>query len=949
MSQVRWLHLSDFHVGKDNYGQRKLFKEINDLIGARIASGYDLDFVFLTGDLANRGAQTEYEEFFDSFFVPMIEALGGDKWEGKVFSIPGNHDVERERAKFFSPADILRAPDQVFDPTAIGRLQREQFTTRFTNYSSNEATNSPNKWINSDQGSYAQVINMRSHKIGVVGVNTAWLCKGDSDRHLLSPGTNLLEDALSRVAEADLKIVLGHHPLSWLHDYDARTMQTILAKNHAVYLHGHLHENDARIEDGGAGAFLAIQSGAAFQGRAEDKAKWVNGLVWAELDFEQNAIRLQPNHWNAQHREWKVSSDAFPNARNAGDDWWQFPIPGKVSLSLASATTTDKPKPAIDEVGGDIAVRNGWSVVDKSFLTARSADQTTDVLLQYFDGRPPNWRTATSLSVPRRRIVEQLFARLNSVEDAAKPTILNLIGAGGEGKSTAFFQVAARLVNESNWTCLWRSNDTQSIDIATIERMSKQFDRVMVAIDEAHSAAEWLSILLLRMKRLPKCNVHFLLCSRSIDWRSEASAFMGAITRDSDYQEISLRGLTHEDAEMIVDAWGKLGKAGLKNLSGMDATAAAATLQASADNQEVEDDEGAFLGAMLKCRYGNSLKDKIRSIIYRLKDIEIPGGSLLDAYAMIAIMHSEGLRFLSLNVLAEALDCSFSDARRRIINPLADEAVAAGGGRFVLCRHKEIAKATVEVLKETNLFGEMDDVFATLSRAAVTARGKGGYVPDLHKWDYTLPEHFAQSDRTTIALAASEAMLDADPLDIKLRVNLSKLYRGANHPERAVVLFRELERSVEGRIAWHEWAVAERDCGNILVSIVLAAISLCDLPETLVPTRESGARTLGTIAGNFLMLHERYGDPNYIQSTLVTTQLAQKLCAHNVALLETVSLRHERALALGGTLHDESNLIPIFSAVIPGVASLIDCDAVLKNRVPRTALGLYTGVASLLR
>jgi len=29
---VRWLHLSDFHVGMDDYGQRKLFREICDHI-----------------------------------------------------------------------------------------------------------------------------------------------------------------------------------------------------------------------------------------------------------------------------------------------------------------------------------------------------------------------------------------------------------------------------------------------------------------------------------------------------------------------------------------------------------------------------------------------------------------------------------------------------------------------------------------------------------------------------------------------------------------------------------------------------------------------------------------------------------------------------------------------------------------------------------------------------
>ena len=98
----------------------------------------------------------------------------------------------------------------------------------------------------------------------------------------------------------------------------------------------------------------------------------------------------------------------------------------------------------------------------------------------------------------------------------------------------------------------------------------------------------------------------------------------------------------------------------------------------------------------------------------------------------------------------------------------------------MLCRHKAIAQATVEVLNETNLYGEIDESFATLSRAAIVARQKGQYVPDLQKWDYLLPEHFSESGRNNIAIDAAAQMQAADPTDIRLRVNLSKGYRQAD-------------------------------------------------------------------------------------------------------------------------------------------------------------------------
>jgi hypothetical protein len=121
-----------------------------------------------------------------------------------------------------------------------------------------------------------------------------------------------------------------------------------------------------------------------------------------------------------------------------------------------------------------------------------------------------------------------------------------------------------------------------------VERFAKQFSRVIVAIDEAHSAAGWLPTLLIRMKRIANRNVHFLLCSRSIDWRAEAKD-LRSITRDSDYQEISLRGIDQNDAQQVVKAWGEFGKDGLRNLYGMNAEVAANTLHGASISPDVDE------------------------------------------------------------------------------------------------------------------------------------------------------------------------------------------------------------------------------------------------------------------------------------------------------------------------------------------------------------------------
>jgi hypothetical protein len=117
-------------VGKDFYAQRKLFTQIHQNVSDRISLGFIPDFVFISGDLANKGKTEEYVEFFDLFLSPLIDTLG-EGWNGKIFSIPGNHDVQRDRSKFFNPREILQKPDYAFDPTEQGKEERSQFVPRF--------------------------------------------------------------------------------------------------------------------------------------------------------------------------------------------------------------------------------------------------------------------------------------------------------------------------------------------------------------------------------------------------------------------------------------------------------------------------------------------------------------------------------------------------------------------------------------------------------------------------------------------------------------------------------------------------------------------------------------------------------------------------------------------------------------------------------------------------
>ena len=159
-------------------------------------------------------------------------------------------------------------------------------------------------------------------------------------------------------------MVLGHHPLDWMDDAQAQELETVLSKARAIYLHGHVHEGDARYVLGPSGFFLGIRSGAAFQGRTNDKPRWANGLVWAEADISEGVLKLQPQFWSPEHKEWKIQSDVFTNRNKmSGRDWWEFTLPA--SAELVNKKSSGKAQRKV------IGVPEGWAIVDRKFLSDR--------------------------------------------------------------------------------------------------------------------------------------------------------------------------------------------------------------------------------------------------------------------------------------------------------------------------------------------------------------------------------------------------------------------------------------------------------------------------------------------------------------------------------------------------------------------------------------------------
>ncbi|MBI4965596.1 MAG: tetratricopeptide repeat protein [Desulfomonile tiedjei] len=324
---IRWLHLSDFHVGKDDYGQRRLFKYILENVQAKVEAGEAPHLVFITGDIADKGLPDQYRLFEEEFLQPLRESLPAD-CASRIFIVPGNHDVDRTKAEAVATHGTLSRVPRFLDPTQEGLSKRKVIFERFEAFANWHRGKLDDHWLFGPEGAFWATHERAGCRIGILGLNTAWLSFNDNDRHQLSAGKSIIEDGLEKIKECHMRIVLGHHPIDWFLDDEVESVRALFGRQGVLYLHGHLHKNQSRPDSGAENPFRIIQSGAAFQER--EKERWVNRFLWCGLDLEHGRIVAEPLKWSKDCQEWAIDSDAFPEKlRVAGQDLWGIPLPGQ--------------------------------------------------------------------------------------------------------------------------------------------------------------------------------------------------------------------------------------------------------------------------------------------------------------------------------------------------------------------------------------------------------------------------------------------------------------------------------------------------------------------------------------------------------------------------------------------------------------------------------------------
>lgn len=314
---VRFMHLSDLHVGMTNQGWlwpafRKAF--IEDIKNLHRKFGA-WDVVVFSGDLTQKASVPEYQSLTEILkdIWSTFRELG---FAPVLFPVPGNHDLTRPSAlnaaskvlgQWWTATDIQKAFWE-----SDGTEYRDLVSSTFQNYTDWLATLEshdiplPELQSGNIAGDNSAIVIVRGHRIGLIGLNSAWLQLSDGDyKGKLHVDTRQLhsvtnDDPDGWCSKNNFNLLITHHPSDWL-DLQSQVhwkSEIFTHERFDCHLHGHMHEPNAiTIAEGGFASRRSKQCASLFGLEAIERSgiKRIHGYSVFSL-LEVNGDR-RITHW----------------------------------------------------------------------------------------------------------------------------------------------------------------------------------------------------------------------------------------------------------------------------------------------------------------------------------------------------------------------------------------------------------------------------------------------------------------------------------------------------------------------------------------------------------------------------------------------------------------------------------------------------------------------------
>lgn len=309
---LRIVHVSDIHFHKDPWNEdgdqrRELIDDLNVLV---LTDG-PVDAVLVGGDIAFSGQAEQYETA-RRWLDDLLEVCGGLD-ESRVYTVPGNHDVDVAVVKASRTAQDLRTVLRTCEPTAIDHELRQRIANDpaadglflpLANYNSFAARYLCTTSRKFPHWQDSTTFDVDGWPVSLTGQNSVLVSDLDDarvedadGRHGLVLGTH--QCRLSR-QDDPVHIVMAHHPPVWIRDW--KIVQHHMARAH-LWLYGHEHAyKSEQITPMGS---VQLAAGAVGPERDEtgECEPWIPAysiITLSRTERETLRIRVQPRYWSME-------------------------------------------------------------------------------------------------------------------------------------------------------------------------------------------------------------------------------------------------------------------------------------------------------------------------------------------------------------------------------------------------------------------------------------------------------------------------------------------------------------------------------------------------------------------------------------------------------------------------------------------------------------------------
>ncbi len=338
---LRLLHISDIHFRSESHGWDEDLDQRKELLrdlASLVTDGGPIDGVVVGGDIAFSAQPDQYETA--RVFLNYVLKVGKQPDTSRVWTVPGNHDIDQTSLKTCWAAQDFRSRVRTVDLPGLDYVLRQRLSE--DPHSANLMV--PLENYNDFAGEYGcvtvaknpqwfdETLSFDGWALRLTGLNSVLSSDLEDDEH--HEGRRLVlgqQQCRIHRKEGVIDVVMAHHPPSWIRDWVS--VEPYLRRAH-LWLFGHVHAYAARqVVEGGSVEVLAGALGPerTLEGEMEPYVPTYNLITLRRCDDHTLGVQIQPRYWRMDMTcfapypggdgEFKVAVDlAAENGAAMGDD-----------------------------------------------------------------------------------------------------------------------------------------------------------------------------------------------------------------------------------------------------------------------------------------------------------------------------------------------------------------------------------------------------------------------------------------------------------------------------------------------------------------------------------------------------------------------------------------------------------------------------------------------------